>query len=601
MQTTPSAPVRGRARILAAALLATPLALPLGACAQERTPPSRTLAQALEANLNPGPGGGPVLDGGSAAGDYLVGEFALGAGDYRAAADSLDRALAADPQDIELRRQVFLLRLADGDYDRAVATAKSLVEADPNADEPLLLLAADRARAGQWAAAHDLLQKVSGRGAVGLVAPVLDAWARFGAGNVDAALARLGSQGPDQGLDLLRRYHHALMLELAHRPAEALPLLADVEKRPGGLPLRITQTLAQVRLDTGDRAGAEKVVADALAADPEDPRLVALRDKLQKGERLVPIADAASAMADALVGVADALLDQQATAQALLLGRDAAYVAPGMADAQLLVGRILLDQKSPEEAVGVLEKVPDSSPQSWTARLLRAQALRDQGKTDEAAGLLKAMVAERPHRTDAAIALGDLYRHAERYADAEAAYGEAIARLGKPAPDDWRLFYARGMALERLNRWPEAEASLKKALELQPDQPLVLNYLGYSWVDRGENLDQAQGMLKRAVELKPDDGYIVDSLGWAYFRLGQYDKAVTYLERAAEIEPGDATINDHLGDAYWRAGRQREARFQWRQALAFKPEPAQKGQIEAKLEKGLPQVGQPGQPAATRG
>ncbi len=601
MHTTPSAPARGRARILAAALLGTSLTLPLGACAQEQAAPSHLLARALEANLTPGPGGGPAMDGGSAAGDYLVGRFALGAGDYRAAADSLDRALAADPGDLELRRQVFLLRLADGEYDRAVAAAQSLVEADPNADEPLLLLAVDRARTGQWTAAHDLFQKAGDHGAVGLVVPVLDAWALFGAGDRDAALARLGAQGSDQGLDVLRRYHRALMLDLAGRPAEALPLLADLAARPAGTPLRVTQTLAQARLDSGDRAGAEKVADDALAADPEDPRLVTLRENLQKGARLVPVGDAATAMADALVGVAEALLDQQATAQALLLGRTAAYVAPGLGDSQLMVGRILLDQKSPEQAAQVLDTIPASSPESWNARLLRAQALRDEDKTDEAAAVLKAMVAERPHRTDAAIALGDLYRHAERYADAEAAYGEAIARLGKPTPDDWRLFYARGMALERTNRWPDAEASLLKALQLQPDQPLVLNYLGYSWVDRGENLDKAEGMLKRAVELKPEDGYIVDSLGWAYYRLGRYDKAVTYLERAAEIEPGDATINDHLGDAYWRAGRQREARFQWRQALAFKPEPDQKSQIEAKLEKGLPQAAVPGQPAPTRG
>ncbi len=195
---------------------------------------------------------------------------------------------------------------------------------------------------------------------------------------------------------------------------------------------------------------------------------------------------------------------------------------------------------------------------------------------------------ERPQRTDALRELGDLFRRKERFPEAEKAYGDAIARLPKVEPDDWRLFYARGIALERMGRWPDSEASLAKALELAPDQPLVLNYLGYSWVDQGQNLDRAKAMLHRAVELRPQDGFIVDSLGWAYFRIGEFDNAVTQLERAVELEPGDPVINDHLGDAYWRVGRLREARFQWQRALTLKPEADVVAQIEGKLERGLP-------------
>ena len=169
--------------------------------------------------------------------------------------------------------------------------------------------------------------------------------------------------------------------------------------------------------------------------------------------------------------------------------------------------------------------------------------------------------------------MGDLLRGEDRFAEAEAAYTRALQRL--PAIDrrHWRLLYARGIAYERTKRWPQAEADLLKALELEPEQPFVLNYLGYSWVDQGLNLDRAKAMLHRAVELRPEDGFIVDSLGWAYFRLGEHDKAVTYLERAVELEPGDPVINDHLGDGYWRVGRTREARFQWQRALTFEPEP----------------------------
>lgn len=592
MRAPLSARQRASIRVVAAALSSTVMALSLAACAAEPRPSLPFLSRALETNFSPNPAGGAPIEGGSASGSYLVGRFAIESGDYAEAAESLDRALAADPENVDLRRQVFLLRLANGDDERALAAAASLVEIDAGADEPLMLLALDRARAGQHAAARDLLQRVSERGATGLVQPVLEAWAIFGTGQVEQALREIGGESAEQPLYLLRRYHRALMLALARRPAQAAPLLEAEAKRPGGPPLRITQSLAQVRVDQGDKAAALRIVNEAQAASPQDPQLAALRTALEKGQRLVPVKDARTGMADALVGVAEALLDQQASAQALLLARMAEFVAPEMGDARLIVGRVLLDQNNPAAAVEALASIPPESPQSWAGRLLRAGALRELGRTDEAIGLLRQMAAERPQRIDALVALGDLLRRDERYAEAEAAYGEALQRQGRATPESWRLYYARGMALERLKRWDEAEAALKRALELQPEQPLVLNYLGYSWVDQGRNLDEAKAMLHKAVELRPDDGYIVDSLGWAYYRMGEFEKATTYLERAVEIEPGDPVINDHLGDAYWRVGRVREARFQWQRALSFKPEPDVASQIQAKLERGLPEAGE---------
>ncbi|MGH6954092.1 MAG: tetratricopeptide repeat protein, partial [Alphaproteobacteria bacterium] len=151
----------------------------------------------------------------------------------------------------------------------------------------------------------------------------------------------------------------------------------------------------------------------------------------------------------------------------------------------------------------------------------------------------------------------------------------------------WTLLYARGIALERSKQWPRAEADLLRALEFRPEQALVLNYLGYSWADRGENLERAREMIERAVALRPNDGYIVDSLGWVHYRMGQYDKAVIHLERALELKSGDAVITDHLGDAYWQAGRKTEARFQWRRALTLDADQDLRRSIQLKLEHGL--------------
>jgi Flp pilus assembly protein TadD len=178
-------------------------------------------------------------------------------------------------------------------------------------------------------------------------------------------------------------------------------------------------------------------------------------------------------------------------------------------------------------------------------------------------------------------------RGQEKYAEAAEAYSKAIALIGTPQERNWALFYTRGISYERSERWADAERDLKQALKLKPEQPLVMNYLAYSWVEQGVNKTEALAMLKRAVDLRPEDGFVIDSLGWAHYRLGDYKTAIKYLEQAILLEPGEPTVNDHLGDAYWRVGRKLEARFQWQHALTLKPEAAEQPKIKRKIEAGL--------------
>ena len=217
-----------------------------------------------------------------------------------------------------------------------------------------------------------------------------------------------------------------------------------------------------------------------------------------------------------------------------------------------------------------------------------ALELEGVGKTDEATQRLSEIVASRPHDVEALSALAELQRSAKKYAEAAATYDKAIAAVGIPQRDNWTLFYFRGICYERSKQWPKAEADFKKALELYPDQPLVLNYLGYSWVDQGLNLEEAFKMLRKAVELRPNDGYIVDSLGWAHYKLGQYPEAAETLEKAIDLKPADPILNDHLGDAYWRVDRQIEAHFQWNHARDMGPDPEDLPAILKKIEDGLP-------------
>ncbi|MBO0734696.1 MAG: tetratricopeptide repeat protein, partial [Methylocapsa sp.] len=222
-----------------------------------------------------------------------------------------------------------------------------------------------------------------------------------------------------------------------------------------------------------------------------------------------------------------------------------------------------------------------------TADIQTSEILESMGRPEEATKYLKRVVEENPGSEDALSALGNLQRAHKQYAEAIDTYSRVLAKAAAPQKSDWPIFYFRGISYEREKKWPQAEADLLQALALFPDQPLVLNYLGYSWVDQGMNLDEAFGMLQRAVELRPTDGYIVDSLGWANYKLGRIDEAVKQLERAIDLKPSDPVINDHLGDAYWRAGRKLEAHFQWNHARDLDPEPDDKDKILRKIAHGL--------------
>ena len=234
--------------------------------------------------------------------------------------------------------------------------------------------------------------------------------------------------------------------------------------------------------------------------------------------------------------------------------------------------------------------MPASSPLKRNAQIQLATDLDAADRSDEAIKILKEVVSSDPKDLEAIMALGNIERGRKKFADCTDTYAKGIGALpdgNDKANSVW--YYYRGICEERSKQWPKAEADMKKALELYPEQPHVLNYLGYSWIDQGIHLDDGMSMIKRSVDQRPDDGYIVDSLGWAYYRLGNYDEAVKNLERAVELRAEDPTINDHLGDAFWKVGRTLEAKFQWAHARDLKPEPDDLPKIEAKINNGLPE------------
>ena len=557
----------------------------VGACSSQPQSPSLGVAGPSTFGLAMG----TEREIGSPFGDFLAGSYALDTGRLEEAGAFFERALAADPDDPDLLRQVYLLALAGGRYDQAVELAARVVALDPNDEDARLLLALDAARAGQFDAARKSLGAIDDRGVAGLAAPFLDAWAMFGQGGDDVAAHSLARLNEGESLGALNVYHEAMLLALDDRPGEAEAMLRDGMPEDGPAPVRLIQAQASMLAQQGEVDAAIRLVREQVAERPDQPLLENMLVDLQAGRTpQPPFTDATGGMADALYGIAQALHQEQGGARAVLYARMALFLKPDLAEATLLIGEALAEQENYEAAIASYQTIDPASPLSYVGKLRTADALHQLERKEQAYELLENLAGAAPERVEALIELGNLLRSDEQYARAEQAYSRAIERLGAPEREHWRLYYARGIAYERTKQWPKAEADFLQALELEPEQPFVLNYLGYSWVDMGLNLGEARGMLKRAVEARPNDGYIVDSVGWVHYRLGEYADAVDSLERAVELEPGDPVINDHLGDAYWRVGRQREARYQWQRALTLEPDEELVEGIEKKLKSGLP-------------
>ncbi len=525
---------------------------------------------------------------GSAAGNYLAGRFALEHGDLDAAASGLGRALQLTPDDAALRRQVFILEVASGDVEGALPHARTLVQAGGgDTAEAELTLAVHRLGRDGPAAAHDAFAALDDGTLPGLLRPILVAWTM---GDPAAGAAHL--EAAPRRIEQLEVFHRVSLLDAADRPGDALAALTAFEDEPAQMSERLLVSQARLLARVGEVDAARAMLR--LGADGlERTALVARADAALAAGEIPPalVADAATGVADALLNLGEVLRAQGRPLNAIFYTRLGLYLAPGYDAGWLSLGRLLLAEEGPAAAVAAFERVEPASPWHRTARIELAEAMAEDDRIDAAAAVLQELADAEPDDARPMVALGDMLRRAERWEAAVEAYDEAFARIegGAEAQGLWRLHYAHGIALERSRLWPRAERALQEALELQPDQPFVLNYLGYSWVDQGMHLDEAKAMLHKAVELRPEDGFIVDSLGWAYYRLGQFEKAVTYLERAVALEPGDPVINDHLGDAYWRVGREREARYQWERALTLDPEPDEIPEIEAKLEAGLPE------------
>ena len=536
----------------------------------------------------------PPVQAEEAIGAYLAARQARFQNDFTAAAEHFTRALAKDPSNPALMENAIAALIGLGQIDRALPIAER-IEADGLLSQVAhMVLMADE---GRREAFDEVLVRIENEKGVGALADgLVAAWAHMGKGDMKTALQMFDDVADERGLHSFAIYHKALALASVGDFESAESIFTGDSEGPMQRTRRGTIAWAQVlsQLERNDEA---IVIIDDLFGTDLDPEITLLRDQLEQGERLpfTVIGGARDGMAEVFFSLGRALQADAGPDYVLLFARVAEHLTPENVDAVIMTAELLESLERFELATVAYKRVPRDHPSFYLAELGRADSLRRSDKTDAAIEVLEQLAKSHPDLPLVHVSAGDLHRQLEQFDKAATAYDRAVELYAERGNEQWFVHYARGISHERLDQWEEAEADFRKALELNPEHPQVLNYLGYSMVEKRINLDEALDMIERAVAARPDSGYIIDSLGWVLYRLGRYEEAVGHMERAAELEPVDPVVNDHLGDVLWAVGRYQEAQFQWHRALSLIEEEnsnpdAEPDRIRRKLEVGLDKV-----------
>ena len=515
----------------------------------------------------------PAAEKSSQSGAYLAGRYAQSLEDWAAASRFLNNALATDPDDTSLLNHAIALLVNQGHIAEAMPLARHLEKLGKATHLSGTLLGIDALINNNPEAAVVEFRKLPTEGLTKFVTPLLIAWGEAAAGHQAAAIDALKDKVDQPGFTSLNSLQAGLIAALAGNDAVAGARLSEsVAANPS---LRAIQLVGIYDERHGKPDAARALYEDFIKVNPDTTLMETPLARLNTKPIIVPAAAVANpreGLAEALFGIGSALHSQGADELGLIYGRLALFLRPELPLAQIMVADILTMHDHGEDALAIYRalsvQVAKSDPGlDWLIRLRMADILDSMGKSDEAIALLNGMVKERPGRTDAILMQAELLRQSNHMDAAVVAYTTAIGRVHTIEARHWTLFYGRALAYGD-KHWDQAEPDLQRALALNPDEPYVLNYLGYSWVDRGEKLEEAKKLIEHAMTLKPDESHIVDSMGWALFRLGDINGAIAQLEHALELTPQDPDVNDHLGDVYWAANRHLEAHFQWQRALA---------------------------------
>ncbi len=524
-------------------------------------------------------------------GKYLSGRYAQFIGDLDGAAGFYERALAEADRSESVRYRAYRLFLRAGKIDRAAELAGSIELNGRDAGLAPLVELVDAVKAGDFAAANRLLEEIEPRGFNSLLKPVTAAWIALARGSLDDAISALEPLGGKNGFRAFQAHHKALIYDAAGATAEAEAAYRAAMEARETRSLRGIEAFTNFLIRHDRRVEAQDIFNQYISGGGSSALVDDARARLALPATPEPfVATAAEGFAEGLYGASRALLQNNTQEIAVIYAQLAIALRPDFDAALMLLGNIFDASRQWENANSAYDRLDPNTELGWAARIRMANNLNRLDQTEAAMDILRQMSDERPKRTDALVGLADMLRFDRRWDEAVTEYNRAFERLDELTEENWTLLYSRGIALERSKKWDRAEADFLRALEFSPDEPLVLNYLGYSWIERGTHLDEARDMIEKAVDLRPRDGYIVDSLGWVLFQIGDFEEAVQQLERAVLLRPDDPVINEHLGDAYWRVGRRLEARFQWERALIFDPEDDLIPVIQKKIDEGLQDI-----------
>lgn len=522
-------------------------------------------------------------------GAYLAATVANSRSDYAEAVKWYTIALQDDPANQAMLEGAILAEIGIGDMPEAARLSKDLIAAGGKSQIAAVALIADSAKKADF---ESILTQGKTNGSVGgIIDDLVKAWAKIGLGRMSEANEIFDKMAKTQGLEAFGLYHKALALASAGDFEGAETILSG--NTSGTISLTRRGVVARIEiLSQLERNKDAITLIDANFAPGGDQDIDDLRRRLSAGEPLpfTVARNATDGIAEVFFSMAQAVNGDANANFTLLHSRAAAYLRPDNTEAVLLTASLLEELQQFALAEATFATVPPTNGAFYIAEIGRADALRQSGQDDASLQALQSLARSHGQILSVQSALGEALRRAAKFTEAKAVFDTAIGMVTTQGPQHWPLFYARGVCKERTGDFAGAEADFRHALELAPDEPQVLNYLGYSLVDRGEKLDEALAMIQQAVARRPDSGAITDSLAWAYFRLGKYKEALEPMERASLLEPVDPVVTDHLGDVYWAVGRTREAQYQWRRALSFNPEEADATRIRKKLEIGLDAV-----------
>lgn len=534
------------------------------------------------------------IKAGSFAGAYLAGRVAASDNQPDLAISYFKQALDFEPNNVSMQQDMLLTLLSAGKFKDAVTLAKRLKESPDVERYVRLTLASDALLRKNYNTAKNELKFSDPSDMDVLSTGLIGAWATFGRGNTTGAIEEVKKLLGPAWYDLFLSYHLALMSDLAGHKDDAQRYYKQaLHDQQGGAAApdtyeRIIISFASFDLRNNKREEALATLREGEKMLTGRDTLKNIREQVENGSSLdMVVKTPQEGSAEVLYDLGTAINRGGAEAFARIFLQLANALHPQNDATLFQLADISSKLEENDRAIDIYQEIPVKSPYYRDAELRLALILADEGKSEEAIRHLSALEKEFPEDQRISMAMTGVYMQDKAYGKAAEVMDRAIARIPHLEKENWLMLYQRGMAEERLKEWDKAEPDFRKALELSPDQPQVLNYLGYSLIDRNEKLDEALNMVKKAAELRAQDGYIVDSLGWAYYKLGRYDEAVKTLENAIKLRPEDPTINDHLGDAYWQVGRKLEATFQWNHAIAGKPEPEELAKIQEKLKSGL--------------